>query len=134
MSLWLALMWFGACAVGFLVFIFCRKWIADIGHDVAEEVDHHIRRVLKAAREAEEQLRDAFVDFRNPSAAVQAFQKARGEINGVPRASPTWNWSDADLELLRKRSIADETARRSRPRVVASIVGVVALTIGTAVA
>ena len=134
MSLWLALLWGCACAVGFIIFIFCRKWIADIGHDVAEEADHHIRRVLKATREAEEQLRDAFVDFRNPSAAVQAFQKARGEIDGVPRASPTWNWSDADLELLRKRSIADETARRSRPRVVASIVGVVALTIGTAVA
>ncbi len=134
MSLWLALMWFVVCAVGFVIFIFCRKRKADIGHDVGEEVDHAIRRIQKAAREAEEQLRDAFFEFRNPSAAVQEFQKSRGEIEGVPRASPTWNWSDADLDLLRKRSVADETARRYRPWAFASIVGIVALTVGTAVA
>jgi hypothetical protein len=129
MSLWLALLWAVACAVGFLVFILCRKWLLDIGHDVHEEVDHQIRRILKAAREAEEQLRGAFVDFQNPAAAVQAFQKSRGEIEGVPRASPPWNWADADLELLRRRSIADETARRCRPRIVGAIVGVVILAV-----
>jgi len=134
MSLWLALLWGCACAAGFVVYILCRKWMADIGHEVAEEVDHQIRRVLKAAREAEEQLRDEFLDFRNPSAAIQVFQKVRGEIAGAPRASPQWNWSDADLELLRKQSVADETARRYRPWAFASIVGVVALTVGTAVA
>jgi uncharacterized membrane protein SpoIIM required for sporulation len=129
MYLWLSLLWVAACAVGFVVYVFCRKWIADIGHEVAEEVDHQIRRVLKAAREAEEQLRDTFLNFQNPSAAVQTFQKARGEIVGAPRASPQWNWTDADLELLRKQSIAAETDRRSRPRVVGSIVGVVVLAI-----
>lgn len=134
MSLWLALMWFVVCAVGFVIFVLCRKRKADIGHDVVEEVDHAIRRIQKAAREAEEQLRDAFFEFRNPSVAVQEFQKSRGEIEGVPRASPTWNWSEADLDLLRKRSVADETARRYRPWAFASIVGIVALTVGTAVA
>jgi hypothetical protein len=129
MSLWLALLWGCACAAGFLVFILCRKWMADIGHEVREEADHQIRRILKAAREAEEQLRGAFVDFQNPAAAVQEFQKARGEIGGVPRATPPWNWADADLELLRKRSVADETARRCRPRVVGAIVGIVILAV-----
>ena len=133
MSLWLALLWAVACAVGFVVFILCRKWMADIGQEVREEVDHQIRRILKAAREAEEQLRRAFVEFQNPAAAVQEFQKARGEIEGVPRASPPWNWADADLELLRRRSVADETASRCRPRVVGAIVGVVILVVCTGV-
>ncbi|MGB2801569.1 MAG: hypothetical protein WBD52_04555 [Phycisphaerae bacterium] len=133
MSLWLALLWAVACAAGFVVFILCRKWMADIGQEVREEVDHQIRRILKAAREAEEQLRGAFVDFRNPAAAVQEFQKARGEIEGVPRASPPWNWAEADLELLRRRSVADETARRCRPRVVGAIVGIVILAVCTGV-
>jgi len=127
-------MWFVVCAVGFVIFILCRKRKADIGLEVAEEVDHAIRRIQKAAREAEEQLRDAFLDFRNPSAAVQEFQKARGEIEGVPRANPNWGWSEDDLGLLRKRSVADETARRYRPWAFASIVGIVALTVGSAVA
>lgn len=134
MSLWLALMWFVVCAVGFVVFILCRKRKADIGHEVAEDVDHAIRRILKVAREAEESLRAAFAEFRSPSAAIQDFQKARGEIDGVPRASPTWNWSEADLDLLRNRSVAEETARRYRPWAFASIVGIVALTVGTAAA
>jgi hypothetical protein len=134
MSLWLALMWFVVCAVGFVIFILCRKRKADIGHDVVEEVDHAIRRIHKAAREAEEQLRDAFFEFRNLSEAVREFQKSRGETEGVPRASPTWSWSDADLDLLRKRSVANETARRYRPWAFASIVCIVALTVGTAVA
>jgi hypothetical protein len=127
-------MWGVACAAGLVVFVLYRKRKADIGHDVAEEVDHNIRRILKAAREAEEQLRDAFLHFQNQSGTVQSFQKARGDIAGAPRASPTWNWSDADLELQRKRTVADETAHRCRPWAFASIVGVVALTVGTAVA
>jgi len=133
MSLWLALLWAVACAVGFVVFILCRKWMADIGQEVREEVDHQIRRILKTAREAEEQMRRAFVEFQNPAAAVQEFQKARGEIEGVPRASPPWNWADADLELLRRRSVAEETAHRCRPRVVGAIVGVVILVVCTGV-
>ena len=124
MSLWLALLWFACCALGFAVFILCRKRMADISHDVGEEIDHRIRRILKAAREAEDQLCDAFLHFQNQADAIQVFQKARGGIDDAPRASPSWNWVDADLGLLRKRAIADETACRCRPPVVASIVGV----------
>jgi len=134
MLLWLALLWGVACAAGFVVFVLYRKRAADIGRNVGEEIDHRVRRILKAAREAEEQLGDAFLNFRNPSASIQSFHKARGEIEGIPRTSPTWNWSDADLELLRKQSVADETAHRCRPWAVASIVGVLALTVGTGIA
>jgi len=134
MSLWLALLWGVACVAGFIVYVLYRKRSADIGRNVGEEIDHRVRRILKAAREAEDQLRDSFLGFQSPSVAVQDFQKVRGEIEGVPRASPTWRWSDADLELLRRQSVADETAHRCRPWAVASIVGVLTLTVGTAVA
>ena len=115
MSLWLALLCFGCCTIGFAVFILCRKRMADIGHDAGEEVDHRIRRILKVAREAEDQLCDAFLNFQDQSNAIQPFQKARGWIDDAPQASPPWNWADVDLELLRKRVIADEAARRCRP-------------------
>ena len=81
MSLWLALLWFACCALGFAVFILCRKRMADISHDVGEEIDHRIRRILKAAREAEDQLCDAFLHFQNQADAIQVFQKARAQPN-----------------------------------------------------
>lgn len=134
MSLWLALLWVAYSALGLGIFLVCRKRVADIAQQVAEEIDHRVRRALKAERDADAQLCDAFVAFQNPADAVQAYQRAQSEIDGVPQTSPTWAWSHSDLDLLRKRAVTEESASRSRGPIVGSIVAVLALTVAAGVA
>ena len=134
MSLWLALAWFSCALAGFAVFIVCRKRLADTARDVAEEIDHRVRRALDAERVAEERLRQAFLTFQNPAEAVHQFQRARATVKGVPRADPPWGWTHADLEFACKQMVAEETAHRSRAPVVVAIVVVLILTIATATA
>ncbi|MCK4376319.1 MAG: hypothetical protein KAX19_13365 [Candidatus Brocadiae bacterium] len=134
MHLWLALLWFGYAVLALVVFVLCRKRVADIRNQVTEEIEHRTGRVLKAEREAEELLCQAFLGFQNSADAVGAYQQAQAEVDGAPRANPPWNWSHQDLDLLRKQALAEEGARRSRGPIVTSVVGILGVTVAAALA
>ncbi|MCJ7778111.1 MAG: hypothetical protein MUP16_07350 [Sedimentisphaerales bacterium] len=133
MSLWLALIWLASVAICVGIFGFCRKRMADIAERVAEEVENHVNSILKAEREAETRVLDAFSNFEKTAEAIQAYQATESEIFRSPRARPLWNWSMEDLELWRKRSVDKEKASRGRPAVLATIIIILAINVAAAV-
>ena len=60
MSLWLAIIWLICAAICLAVFGFCRKRMADVGQQVAEEVENSVKKILKAERDAETRLLESF--------------------------------------------------------------------------
>jgi hypothetical protein len=134
MSLWLALTWLVSAAICFAVFVFCRKRIADIGEQVAAEIDNRVNKVSRTERDAEARLLEAFSSFDNPAEAVQRYQKTMAEIFACPQAKPPWNWSQEDLDLWRKQTESKERANRSRSTVLAAVIIILALNVGATVA
>ena len=133
MSLWLAFLWLAFGILAFGIFVLCRQRLADIGQQVADEIDHRIRSILKAEREIDQELLQALVAFENPREAISRWQKAQSEIAGIPPANPPWTWSADQLDRMRKACLADETAHRVRRPVVASILSILVLTLASAV-
>jgi len=134
MSLYLGLLWMACVVICLGVFVLCRKRVADIAHQVAEETEHQARRILKAERAIEERLCEDFVGFDNPVEALQKYKSAQAGIEGIPRCNPAWKWTAEDLEQARKLTQARETARRCRSPVVTSTIAVLTLTLAAAVA
>ena len=134
MSLWISLLWVAYAAVSIAAFVLCRKRVADIAHQVADETDHRIKRVVEAERSIDEQLCQAFVGFQDPAEAIQGYKTAQANIEGVPRTNPPWRWTADDLEQSRRITEGRETARRCRPPVVTAIITVLAVTLAAAVA
>ena len=132
MSLWIAVLWVGFTAMCLATFVLCRKCVADIAHEVAEEMNHRLRKILEAERAIDDRLVEAFSSFQNPAEAVQEYKTAQATIEGIPRTNPSWKWTADDLEQMRKRTEAKETARRCRPSIVASIIVILALTVAAA--
>jgi len=133
MSLWLAVIWLVCAAVCIAVFGFCRKRMADVGQQVAEEVENSVKKILKAERDAETRLLEAFTNFDNPAEAIRIYQKIMTEIFPCPQASPPWNWTREDVELWRKNTESKQRANRSRSTVLAVVVIILALNIAAAV-
>lgn len=132
MSLTLALVWVVCFAVCLCVFAFCRKRLADIEQQVAEEIDNNINIILKSEREAESQLLTRFSDFENTAEAINAYQKTESEIFHCPRAKPPWNWSSEELEFWRKCGIEKEKTHRGRPVILAILIVILAVNIAAA--
>jgi len=133
MSLWLAVIWLICAALCIAVFGFCRKRIADVGQQVSEEVGNSVNKILKAERDAEARLLEAFTSFNNPAEAIRIYQKIMTEIFPCPQANPGWNWTREDLELWRKDTESQQRANRSRSTVLAVVVIILALNIAAAV-
>lgn len=133
MSLWLAVIWLVCAAVCIAVFGFCRKRMADVGQQVAEEVENSVKKILKAERDAETRLLESFAGFDNPAEAIRIYQKIMTEIFPCPQASPPWNWTREDVELWRKNTESKQRANRSRSTVLAVVVIILALNIAAAV-
>lgn len=129
MSLWLALIWLVCAAICIAVFGFCRKHMADIGQQVAEEMENRVNKILKAEREAEARLLEAFTSFDNPAETIGIYQKDMAEIFPCPQANPAWNWTRQDLELWRKEAESKQRANRSRSTVLAVVVIILAVNI-----
>lgn len=133
MSLWLALTWLVCAAICFAVFGFCRKRIADIGEQAAEEIENRVNKILKAERDAEARLSEAFTSFDNPAEAIRIYQKIMTDIFPCRQADPAWNWTRKDLELWRKLTESKERANRSRSTVLAAVIIILALNIAATV-
>ncbi len=133
MSLWLTVIWLVCAAICIAVFGFCRKRIADVGQQVAEEVENSVRKILKAERDAETRLLEALTSFDNPAEAIRIYQKIMTEIFPCPQANPPWNWTREDVELWRKNTESKQRANRSRSTVLAVVVIILALNIAAAV-
>jgi len=134
MSLWIALLWIGYAAACLATFVLCRKRVADIAHQVADEIDHRIKRIVEAERTIEDQLCQAFVGFQDPAEAIQTYKTALASVEGVPRTNPPWRWTADDLEQSRKLTEVRETARRCRTPVVTATIAVLAMTLAAAIA
>lgn len=133
MSLWLAVIWLVCAAICIAVFGFCRKRMADVGQQVAEEVENSVNKILKAERDAETRLLEAFTSFDNPAEAIRTYQKIMTEIFPCPQANPPWNWTREDIELWRKQTESKQRANRSWSTVLAALIIILALNIGAAV-
>lgn len=133
MSLWLAVIWLVCAAICIAVFGFCRKRMDDVGQQVAEEVENSINKILKAERDAETRLLEAFTSFDNPAEAIRKYQKIMTEIFPCPQANPPWNWTREDVELWRKQSESKQRANRSRSTVLAAVIIILALNIAATV-
>jgi len=133
MSLWLAVIWLVCAAICIAVFGFCRKRMADVGQQVADEVQNSVNKILKAERDAETRLLEAFTSFDNPAEAIRIYQKIMTEIFPCSEASPPWKWTREDVELWRKQFESKQRANRSRSTVLAVVVIILALNIAAAV-
>jgi len=107
--------------------------MADVGQQVAEEVENSVKKILKAERDAETRLLESFTGFDNPAEAIRIYQKIMTEIFPCPQASPPWNWTREDVELWRKNTESKQRANRSRSTVLAVVVIILALNIAAAV-
>lgn len=133
MNLWLTVTWLtcGAICVG--IFSFWRKRMADIAEHVAEETDNRIRKILKAERDAETRLFEAFTNFGNPAEAIRTYQKTLSEAFSCPQAVPDWNWNREDIELWRRETQNQQRTNRGRPTALAAIFAILAFSVGATV-
>jgi len=107
--------------------------MADVGQQVAEEVENSVKKILKAERDAETRLLEALTSFDNPAEAIRIYQKIMTEIFPCPQASPPWNWTREDIEIWRKNTESKQRANRNRSTVLAVVVIILALNIAAAV-
>lgn len=128
MSLWIALIWVICAATSLAIFAFCRKRIADLAHQVGEEFNNQLNKILEAERNAEAQLLEAFSSFGNIAQAIQDYQKAEAELFTNHQAKPRWNWSHDDLQLWFRRAESKERASRCRPLILSVVVLILAFT------
>jgi len=133
MSLWLAVIWLVCAAICLAVFCLCRKRMADVGQQVAEEVENSVNKILKTERDVETRLLEAFTGFDNPAEAIQIYQKIMTKIFRCPQANPPWNWTREDLELWRKQQENKHRANRSRSTVLTAVIIILALNIAATV-
>lgn len=132
MSLWLTLIWAVCAAVYVGVYAFCRKKMADISGEVAEEINNRVRKVFKAEHDAEARLFESFESFGDPTEAVRAYQKTLADTFSCPQANSAWNWTREDVELWRGRALREASGSRCRPTLMTAVIIVLAVTIGAA--
>jgi hypothetical protein len=133
MSLWLAVIWLVCAAICIAVFGLCRKRMADVAQQVAEEVENGISKILKSERDAEARLLEAFTGFENPAEAIRTYQKIMTEVFPCPQANPPWNWTRDDLEIWRNQLENRNRANCSRSTVLTTVIIILALNIAAAV-
>ncbi len=133
MTLWLTLTWAVCAALYVAVFAFCRKRMADIAQQVADDTDNRIKKVIKAESVAEGRLLESFENFANPTEAVRAYQRALGEAFSCPQADPPWSWTRQDIELWRDQVQREQSSSRSRPTILAGVFAILAVGIGATV-